>query len=138
MLKSIIITRKISPLCIADIIHRGFFVNFRSIKNPDRSKRTVGILIIYLIFQELNNSLFGGCLHNSSLADGGTKDEENYYGHYDCNGQADPDIADKTCDNEVNKTDQRYGYSVRQLCTDMVDVVDICTCGSHDRGVGDR
>ena len=72
------------------------------------------------------------------LADGGTQGKQYNDGHHDADGQADPCVLDKACDDEVHEAQCCNGDRIRKLGLDMLDVVAVCTGGSHDGGVGDR
>ena len=71
------------------------------------------------------------------LADGCAQNEENDDGHYNADGQANPCVLNKACDDEVNEAEKSNGKSIGKLSLNMLDVVAVCACGSHDGGVGD-
>lgn len=54
---------------------------------------------------------------------------------YKCDGQSDKPALNKACDNVADEGNSCNGKCIGQLCRNMVDVVALTACRSHNGGI---
>ena len=97
-------------------------VNFLTRRHP---------LLASFVFRFIKNSMLSLLFLGDKID---YKDRSN--GKNDADGEADPGVGHKSCDDEHQKGDSRYGDRVGKLGGNVINVVALRTCRSHYGGVG--